>query len=116
MCGIAGIHDQTDPLAEPRETLQAMLASIVHRGPDASGLHVDDGLAFGAVRLAIVDLESGDQPYYSEDRDVVAVFNGEIYNYEPFIEDLSTRHEFTSRCDGEVLVHLYEEEGIDFVE
>jgi asparagine synthase (glutamine-hydrolysing) len=116
MCGIAGIYASGRPIVDARETLAAMLASIAHRGPDASGIEVDDGLALGAVRLAIVDLDGGDQPYYSEDRDVVVVFNGEIYNYEPFIEDLSSRHRLASRCDGEVLVHLYEEEGIDFVE
>jgi asparagine synthase (glutamine-hydrolysing) len=93
-----------------------MLAALTHRGPDAHGVHIDETVALGSTRLAIIDLKSGNQPIYSEDRAVCAVYNGEIYNYRELRDGLRQRgHEFASASDSEVIVHLYEEQGIDFV-
>src|SRR5262249_54639328 len=103
-------------LDESGQELGGMLASLTHRGPDAHGSHVDDGVALGSTRLAIIDLRRGNQPIYSEDRAVCAVYNGEIYNYRELRDELRARgHEFASDSDSEVIVHLYEEHGIDFV-
>ncbi|MEA2271325.1 MAG: hypothetical protein QOI98_33 [Solirubrobacteraceae bacterium] len=83
-----------------------------HRGPDARGIHVGDGVGLAAQRLRVVDLRTGDQPIYNEDRSVVVVLNGEIYNH-PELRDRLERngHRFATRTDTEVIVHLYEEEG-----
>jgi asparagine synthase (glutamine-hydrolysing) len=116
MCGICGIYDRTEPLAQPNERLGRMVSALWHRGPDARGEHVTERVALGATRLAIIDLIGGDQPIYSEDGSVCAVYNGEIYNYRELRGELEARgHDFASRTDSEVLVHLYEEEGIHFV-
>ncbi len=110
MCGIAGWAGAVPD--RPRESLAAMLARLVHRGPDDEGVAEGQGWAVGARRLAILDLETGGQPVYNEDRSVVAVLNGEIYNYLELRAELLTRgHRLRSTGDTEVLVHLWEEEG-----
>ena len=114
MCGIAGIFDadRHPRLAE----LQPMVNIIRHRGPDAEGLTESGALAMGMRRLSIIDLAGGDQPIYNEDKSVAVVFNGEIYNYVELREDLQKRgHRFVTKSDTEVLVHLYEEEGANFL-
>ncbi|HST54657.1 MAG TPA: asparagine synthase (glutamine-hydrolyzing) [Solirubrobacteraceae bacterium] len=91
-----------------------MLATLHHRGPDDGGLHTDPGtgVSIGARRLAILDIDGGHQPLCGEDGSVWVAFNGEIYNHEPLREDLRRRgHTFSTGCDTEVLVHLYEEFG-----
>lgn len=111
MCGIAGTYGWADA-----GELRSMLDAISHRGPDEEGVHVDRdaGLAMGARRLAIVDLAGGSQPKWNEDGTVGVVFNGEIYNHAELRETLRERgHRFESRCDTEVLVHLWEEYGAD---
>lgn len=89
-----------------------MLESLKHRGPDGEGSFVEKGLGLGMRRLAILDVQHGHQPYVSEDGQVIAVYNGELYNY-PVLRDevLSLGHRLNSGADGEVLVHLYEEYG-----
>lgn len=115
MCGIAGI---VGPGKESSQILRAMVAAIAHRGPDGEGFFEDAWAALGHRRLAVIDLsENGAQPMSNEDGSVQVVYNGEIYNFAELIPDLVRKgHTFRSRCDTEVLVHLYEEEGERFVE
>lgn len=118
MCGISGWIACSNADSRPeRSTLEFMLEAIKHRGPDEKGLHVEGGVGLGMTRLSINDVEGGQQPYFNEDRTVVAVFNGEIYNFAPLREELEGKgHRFCSRTDGEVIVHLWEEYGERFVE
>jgi asparagine synthase (glutamine-hydrolysing) len=114
MCGIAGVAG--GGAADVREPVERMLAALVHRGPDACGVANGEGWAIGARRLAIIDLETGDQPVGNESRQVQAVLNGEIYNYRELREGLTARgHRLRSRGDSEVLVHLWEELGPELV-
>jgi asparagine synthase (glutamine-hydrolysing) len=110
MCGICGIasgHGAVD-----RERLGRMAATLVHRGPDSEGMHVDGPVGIAARRLAIIDVTGGDQPIANEDGSVVVVQNGEIYNYRDLQHALERAgHVFRTRCDTEVLVHGYEEWG-----
>ena len=107
MCGICGHSGQGEP-----ETLDRMLARLVHRGPDEKGRHHEPGVGLGIRRLRVIDPQGGKQPVTNETSTVWAVMNGEIYNYRELREELIGKgHRFTSRCDTEVLVHLYEEDG-----
>ncbi|MET8051518.1 asparagine synthase (glutamine-hydrolyzing) [Streptosporangium sp. NPDC005286] len=113
MCGIAGAvcSSGVDP-----ETVRGMCGTITHRGPDGSGLHVEPSAVLGMRRLAVVDVVGGDQPVYSEDGTIVAVFNGEIYNFAELRTELLDRgHRLAASGDSECLVHLYEEHGDAFV-
>jgi asparagine synthase (glutamine-hydrolysing) len=99
------------------ERLAAMSATLVHRGPDSDGTHVDGPVGLAARRLSIIDLETGDQPIANEDGSVVVVQNGEIYNYEDLTRELvRAGHRFRTHGDTEVLVHAYEEWGTSFAE
>ncbi|MEA2429254.1 MAG: hypothetical protein QOF37_2882 [Thermoleophilaceae bacterium] len=110
MCGIAGLVTSREPV--DRAAVERMCDCLVHRGPDSQGLHVDGPVGLGMRRLSIIDLVSGDQPLYSEDRQVVLVFNGEIYNHVPLREELRAHgHSFSGGSDAEVVVHLWEEMG-----
>jgi asparagine synthase (glutamine-hydrolysing) len=111
MCGIAGVCRPDSP--EPAGPgLAEALRALRHRGPDGEGTFAAPGVALGMRRLAIIDLVTGAQPVFNEDRSVVAVFNGEIYNYVELREELRQRgHTFATASDTEVLVHLYEDEG-----
>jgi asparagine synthase (glutamine-hydrolysing) len=91
-----------------------MTDAIWHRGPDDRGELCEPGIALGMRRLSIIDVEHGQQPSANEDNTLVAIQNGEIYNFERSLADLAPRHTFRSRCDTEVIVHLYEELGEDF--
>ena len=110
MCGIAGFiagHGAANAAA-----LAPMLARIAHRGPDGQGTFVEGPAALGHCRLAIIDLEGGAQPLYSEDKNLVVVFNGEIYNYRELTAELTALgHTFTTRTDTEVLLHGWEQWG-----
>jgi len=93
-----------------------MCDALVHRGPDDVGAHVEQGLELGMRRLAIIDIAHGQQPIYNDDRSLVVVFNGEIYNFQELRAGLAARgHRFRSEGDTEVILHLYEEHGIDLV-
>lgn len=110
MCGIAGTYGFGD-----RMTLGRMLAAIGHRGPDGTYLHVDGPARIGNVRLAIRDIAGGEQPMFSADGTVAVVYNGEIYNYDELRADLTARgYVLKTRCDTELLPHLYSEYGDDF--
>lgn len=120
MCGITGwasLDSRTPPPEGAQELLHAMCERMVHRGPDGEGSMVSTGVALGMRRLAIIDLVTGEQPAYNEDRSVSVVLNGEIYNYRELREDLEKRgHSFHSASDTEVLPHLYEEYGKNMVQ
>ncbi len=112
MCGIAGYFS----LAEDGQqaVVQAMCDVIRHRGPDDEGFHVEGPCAIGMRRLSIIDLATGHQPISNEDGTVWVVFNGEIYDYKTLRENLIAQgHTFRTDSDTEVLVHLYEQEGVD---
>jgi len=115
MCGIAGIFNLNGkPVG--RAELAAMTERIRHRGPDGLGYHIDGPIGLGQTRLAVIDVEGGKQPIYNEDRTVVTVFNGEIYNFQEIHKELEAAgHSFRTRSDTEVIVHLYEMEGIECV-
>src|SRR3990172_6591881 len=116
MCGICGIFNLSLEPAAHLGRIDAMSASIVHRGPDSHGRFELPYLALAVRRLSIIDLATGDQPLSNEAGDVTLVFNGEIYNYRELREQLLARgHRFRTHSDGEVIAHLYEEEGPDFV-
>ena len=107
ICGIAAAAGAVDP-----ERLARMSATLLHRGPDSEGTHIDGGIGLAARRLAIIDLTGGDQPIANEDGTVVVVQNGEIYNHVELRTELERAgHHFTTRCDTEVLVHGYEQWG-----
>ncbi len=90
--------------------------AIRHRGPDGDDIHLEPGLGLGHRRLAIIDLAHGDQPLFNEDHSVMVVYNGEIYNFQPLMQELeSLGHRFRTRCDTEVIVHAWEEWGADCV-
>ncbi len=109
MCGICGIIGQDDG-----ERLQPMLRRLIHRGPDDEGMYQEVGVALGARRLRVIDPEGGHQPVRNETGTLWAVMNGEIYNYRELRERLLSKgHRLTSRGDTEVLVHLYEDEGVE---
>ncbi len=94
-----------------------MNATLVHRGPDSAGMVVEGPVGLAARRLSIIDLEGGDQPLSNEDGTVHVVQNGEIYNYRELRDELiAAGHRFRTRSDTEVLVHLYEERGVGFLE
>ena len=116
MCGLCGILNYgTDERVQPA-VLDAMTDRMTHRGPDGRGVWIDGSVGLGHRRLSIIDLESGKQPMENETGSVRVVFNGEIYNHEELRPQLEARgHTFRTRCDTEVLVHLYEEFGTEFV-
>ena len=115
MCGIAG-KLSLDERVE-RDLIERMCEVIEHRGPDSHGAFVEDGVGLGIQRLAIIDLQTGEQPIFNEDNTVVVVLNGEIYNYKELRADLiAAGHSFSTHTDTEVIVHLYEEHGDLFLE
>jgi asparagine synthase (glutamine-hydrolysing) len=113
VCGICGIVSSNGPA--DRDRLAAMSAKLVHRGPDSDGIFADGPAALAARRLAIIDLETGDQPIANEDSTIHVVQNGELYNYRELRAELERAgHRFRTHGDTEVLVHLYEQEGLGF--
>jgi asparagine synthase (glutamine-hydrolysing) len=114
MCGITGV---VGSLRTGRSTLQRMNDALLHRGPDGEGFYWSDDVGLGMRRLAIIDVAGGDQPIYNEDGSVCLVFNGEIYNFLDLRQDLERRgHTFATQSDTEVVVHAYEEYGVECLE
>jgi len=115
MCGIAGFV-QFDHTPADEKVLRPMLAKLVRRGPDGEGMHLDGSVALGHRRLSIIDLEGGAQPLSNENGSIWVTFNGEIFNFRQLREELSAQgHTFKTRSDTEVIVHLYEQYGSDFI-
>jgi len=114
MCGIAGVLYRDQSRMPQTSVLKQMGNSIAHRGPDGFGMHCAPGVGMVHRRLAIIDLQSGQQPISNEDDTIHVVFNGEIYNYRDLRDSLESKgHRFRTWSDTEVLVHLYEEYGTD---
>src|ERR1035438_5097487 len=116
MCGIAGIVYFDKDRKVTRQDLKAMTDTIIHRGPDGEGFYINNNVGLGFRRLSIIDLNTGNQPMCNEDEIIWVVMNGEIYNFMSLRNDLISRgHKFRSNSDTEVLVHLNEEHGVDFI-
>lgn len=114
MCGIVGLFNYRPGLPAERALIERMLGRIHHRGPDETGIYQDQSVSLGNVRLSIIDLTTGQQPIFNEDGSLWIVFNGEIYNYLELMADLKSRgHAFRTTSDTEVIIHLYEEYGVD---
>ncbi|CAN5438557.1 asparagine synthase (glutamine-hydrolyzing) [soil metagenome] len=118
MCGIAGwVNLKQSKQNHTESVLHSMCERIVHRGPNSEGIWIDDTVALGMRRLSIIDLHTGDQPVYSEDKSVIVMMNGELYNYREVRADLERRgHKFVTQTDTEIVPHLYQEYGDDFVD
>lgn len=116
MCGIAGLYNYKKQAPVPLDTLKHMVSALSHRGPDECGFLVDHNFGMGMSRLSIIDINSGSQPLCNEDKTVWIVFNGEIFNYIELRENLEKKgHIFATQSDTEVIVHLYEEYGLEFL-
>lgn len=115
MCGIAGIYHPDSPNLINAHHLQSMTRVIDYRGPDDEGFYIDQNIGLGQRRLSIIDVSGGKQPISNEDGNIWVVFNGEIFNYLELMAILKMKgHRFSTRCDTEVIVHLYEEYGESF--
>ncbi len=115
MCAITGIIN-FEPAVPEEKIIREMTEAVIHRGPDDSGFFADESVQFGHRRLAVIDVDGGKQPMFNESGDVVVILNGEIYNYRELRIELESKgHLFSSESDTEVIVHLYEEMGRQFV-
>ena len=116
MCGICGIYHYDNKQSALDGELAKMSELLRHRGPDGIGFWSDGSVGFGHRRLAIIDMPGGAQPISNESGNIQVCANGEIYNHEQLRAHLASRgHTFKSRCDTEVIIHLYEEKGVDFL-
>ena len=116
MCAIAGILDMRGQVLPPDASteVEAMVATMRHRGPDETGCRLLGPVALGHARLSIIDLSTGTQPIGNEDGSIQIVFNGEIFNYPELRAELEAKgHKFATSTDTEVIVHAYEERGLD---
>ena len=115
MCGITGCYYFDNKHVIDYNSILEMNDTLYHRGPDDDGYFIEGNIGFGQRRLSIIDLESGKQPIYNEDKSIIAICNGEIYNYKKLTNYLRKKgHHFTTQTDVEVIVHLYEEMGTEF--
>ncbi len=116
MCGICGIIDLKEKKRVDASTIQRMTEKIRHRGPDGRNYFLGENIALGFTRLSIIDLEGGMQPIYNEDDSLIMICNGEIFNYIELRQELEGRgHTFKTGTDVEVIIHLYEEKGLEFL-
>ena len=118
MCGINGIiYAGVEKRTVDEQLLRRMRDALAHRGPDESGLFIENNVGLGHRRLSIVDLESGQQPMFNRTRSAVIVYNGEVYNHNDYRQELIAKgYEYQSHCDTETILHLYEEYGKGCVE
>lgn len=116
MCGICGIFHYENQKSVERDALAMMNTMLTHRGPDDEGYHIDGPIGNAMRRLIVINPETGHQPLYNEDKSIVLVCNGEIYNFPALRAALVDRgHTFMSRSDCEAIIHLYEELGFECV-
>ena len=114
MCGIAGILNLGQNQSITPDALRRMVSIQQHRGPDESGAYVDDSIGLAHARLSIIDLSEGTQPIHNENKSLWIIYNGEVFNYPELRQELVSRgHKFYTTSDTEVILHLYEEKGID---
>ena len=106
MCGISGWYGSSD-----KKLLREMTSFLDHRGPDGTGFFADNKVSLGHKRLSIIDLKTGQQPMYNNNKSIVIVFNGEIYNYKEIRKELEKRYKFKSKSDTEVILRAYEAYG-----
>src|SRR3989344_967160 len=111
MCGISGWYGPSDI-----KLLRKMTSLLDHRGPDGEGFFVDKKVSLSHKRLSIIDLKTGQQPIYNDDRSKVIVFNGEIYNYKEIRKKLEAKYKFKTKSDAEVILRAYEEYGPECVQ
>ena len=112
MCGICGVFNYNTPANALPELLKKMIGALHHRGPDESGIYLDDSTALGHARLSIIDLAGGTQPIHNEDKTLWIVYNGEVFNYPELRKNLLKKgHKFYTSTDTEVILHLYEDKG-----
>ncbi|KMZ70781.1 Asparagine synthase (glutamine-hydrolyzing) [Zostera marina] len=116
MCGILAVLGCSDDSQAKRVRILQLSRRLKHRGPDWSGIHQYGDNYLSHQRLAIIDPASGDQPLYNEDKSIVVTVNGEIYNHEDLRQNLPSKHTFRTNSDCDVIAHLYEEHGEDFVD
>jgi asparagine synthase (glutamine-hydrolysing) len=117
MCGIAGIVHRAPSQRVDLALLQRMCASLCHRGPDDQGTFQEGPVGLGNRRLSIIDLAGGHQPIFNESGTIAVVLNGEIYNFRKVRPALEAKgHHFSTQTDTEVIVHLYEEYGVETVQ
>jgi len=117
MCGIVGICKLQAGRDIDLNTIARMMAMIRHRGPDETGIYLDDQVGLGHLRLSIIDLERGCQPIHNEDQTLWIIYNGEAFNYVELRQQLVEQgHQFYTTSDTEVILHLYEQEGPRCVE
>jgi asparagine synthase (glutamine-hydrolysing) len=116
MCGIVGVFDLKVSSLELRENVLRMSKRVRHRGPDWSGIFYCDRAILAHERLSIVDPQSGKQPLYSKDRNLILSINGEIYNHQEIRRRYENSYEFLTHSDCEVILPLYRAKGPDFIE
>ena len=115
MCGVCGMFNQTNTTRPDEKVLENMLRAIRHRGPDGTESLVLDNVALGFNRLSFIDLEGGMQPIRNEDGTLSMICNGEVFNFRELRAELEEKgHKFRTKTDVEVILHLYEEEGLYF--
>ena len=113
MCGLCGFTGQ---VIDRENVIKNMTDIITHRGPDSAGFFSDENIVMGFRRLSIIDLDNGTQPIYNEDENLVLNFNGEIYNHKELRKELiNLGHEFYTETDSEVLIHGFEEWGVNLL-
>src|SRR5690606_790893 len=109
MCGIAGIVEKSN---NSQDIMAKMLRVMQHRGPDNQAIYQHNNVTLGHLRLSIIDLDTGDQPLFNEDRSLCIIYNGELYNYKILQKELEAKgHRFTTKSDTEVILHGFEEYG-----
>ena len=116
MCGIIGVFDLKSDAESLRPQVLEMAKAIRHRGPDWSGIHLEKNAILAHERLSIVDPQSGGQPLYSEDGNLILAVNGEIYNHNELRNQTNGDYHYLTKSDCEVILPLYQKKGVNFFE